>query len=116
VCIPCIGFLVQSKHWGTPCAACRDKAGRTRPHTKKGQWTEEEELVLAQQHRECGNKWAAISKFLPTRTDNDVKNHWNSTLRSKSLAKHCTFLWCVEKRVGSWMLSAWLCVRGPPPK
>lgn len=51
------------------------------PDIKKDRWSEDEDLTLLAAHNLFGNKWAVISKFLSGRTDNCIKNHWNSTIK-----------------------------------
>ncbi|CAN6689187.1 unnamed protein product [Malus baccata var. baccata] len=58
-----------------------------RPDLKRGSFSEIEERTIVEVHRILGNKWAQIAKHLPGRTDNEVKNFWNSCIKKKLIAQ-----------------------------
>ncbi|KAK4282066.1 hypothetical protein QN277_013486 [Acacia crassicarpa] len=54
-----------------------------RPGIKRGNFTPHEEGIIIHLQALLGNKWAAIASYLPQRTDNDIKNFWNTHLKKK---------------------------------
>ncbi|KAL6220097.1 hypothetical protein ACLB2K_007854 [Fragaria x ananassa] len=54
-----------------------------RPDIKRGKFSQEEEQTILNLHSILGNKWSAIASHLPGRTDNEIKNFWNTHLKKK---------------------------------
>ncbi|KAI7755415.1 hypothetical protein M8C21_027722 [Ambrosia artemisiifolia] len=63
---------------------CRERwHNHLNPNINKEAWSQEEEIALIHAHQIYGNKWAELTKFLPGRSDNAIKNHWNSSVKKK---------------------------------
>ncbi|XP_050279325.1 transcription factor MYB63 [Quercus robur] len=58
-----------------------------RPDVKRGNFTKEEEESIVKLHKAWGNKWSKIASHLPGRTDNEIKNVWNTHLKKKLTMK-----------------------------
>ncbi|XP_065853367.1 transcription factor MYB8-like [Euphorbia lathyris] len=58
-----------------------------RPCVKRGRIAPDEEDLILRLHRLLGNRWALIAGRIPGRTDNEIKNYWNTHLSKKLISQ-----------------------------
>ncbi|KAG6417875.1 hypothetical protein SASPL_120072 [Salvia splendens] len=56
-----------------------------RPNIKHGQFSDDEDRIICSLYGTIGSRWSIIASQLPGRTDNDIKNYWNTKLKKKIL-------------------------------
>ncbi|XP_061346757.1 transcription factor MYB4-like [Gastrolobium bilobum] len=90
-----IAYVTRYGHWNwrqLPKFAGLARCGKScrlrwmnylRPHIKRGDYSQEEDETIIRLHEKLGNRWSVIASHLPGRTDNEIKNHWHTTLKKR---------------------------------
>ncbi|RDX75519.1 Transcription factor MYB36 [Mucuna pruriens] len=78
-----------------------------RPNIKHGEFTDEEDRIICSLYANIGSRWSIIAAQLPGRTDNDIKNYWNTKLKRKLMG----LLPASHQRIAPYQS----CPQNPPP-
>ncbi|XP_020099650.1 transcription factor MYB108-like [Ananas comosus] len=60
-----------------------------RPDVRRGNITPEEQILILELHCRWGNRWSKIAKYLPGRTDNEIKNYWRTRVQKHAKQLQC---------------------------
>jgi len=83
---------IGSQKWSEIAKAIKNREGKQcrerwhnhlNPDIRKDPWSSKEEWLLFLSHKIHGNKWSIMAKYIPGRTDNSIKNHWNSVMKKR---------------------------------
>ncbi|KAE9592833.1 putative transcription factor MYB-HB-like family [Lupinus albus] len=79
-----------------------------RPDLKKGDFTKEEIETILKLHEAFGNKWSKIASHLPGRTDNEIKNVWNTHLKKRLANKKTSEITSNENKMGIYIAPSFI--------